>query len=143
MKAFEVVTDLVGNIVDKIFPDKLNEAEKAEAKAKAERIVAETLLMKDGAFRNFVLDYEGKAADLSPTVQIIRSMVRPILTMMFSIVFSWMLLHPIDYKPEQIQVVFWIELIVLGFWFGDKATGNIIPAFAKFVEAKNSANSGK
>ena len=73
------------------------------------------------SFRQFILEYEGRSKDLPRFVQVIRALIRPVLTILISGTYIWGWLHPERFTAEQMAVLKPLALIVLLFWFGDRA----------------------
>ena len=134
---------LVVPILDKFFPDKLNDAQKAQIQAEIENQVAKQALTQDSAFRSFTLALEGKAEDVPNKVKIARAMVRPRLT--YGIVIAFLLYSVAMFLwPPMVGVdgkLFHLELyqsigntlegamyIVLGFYFGSRTVEKFLPA---------------
>lgn len=126
--AFDPVTavvDLIKTGLDKFVPDKMDEKDKIELGQSMERFVASEARSQDSAFRQFVIDYEGAAEDVPKVIVILRALIRP----SFTILVGWL-----DYlffsgatttwDPEAIALLKAINIIVLVFWFGEKALKN-------------------
>lgn len=128
LAAIPIIGDLLGRVIDKIAPDKMSEAEKAQLKVEAEKALRSDEFDTDEAFRKFVLAYEGAATDMPKSIQVIRGLVRPLITYVtngffFYIVWLWFTGGSAD-LPENsdmaIKLVFAVTLLVDGFWFGEK-----------------------
>lgn len=118
----EPVTRLIGTIFDRVIPDKA-----AAEKAKAEFVVqAATMEQTErDAFRQFVVAYEGAGADIHPALQFARGSVRPVLTYFLAGAYVYGFLHPVEFTPEIMQGLFQLNLISLGFWYGERALSNL------------------
>ena len=116
------VLDVVGNIFDRIFPDK-----EQAAKAKQEFMVQSATMEQDQTreFHDFIVAYEGNAASLSPALQLLRGSVRPVLTYSLALLYGYGFIHPSEFTPEQMQGLFQLNLISLGFWYGERALKNL------------------
>lgn len=112
------VLDLAGNVFDRIFPDK---EQAAKAKAEFVRQSAEMDLNQQQQFRDFVTEYEGRAADVHPALQILRGSVRPVLTYALAGLYGYGFLNPGEFSTEQMQGLFQLNLISMGFWYGERA----------------------
>jgi hypothetical protein len=98
----------------------------------------ENALQIDRDFRNFVVEYEGKAADVPPAVQVLRAVIRPLITLWAVLLLSYLMFSDpqtladlgtnLERIPEQIWDIFWI---VFAFWFGGRAVQHIIDKYAK------------
>lgn len=109
-------------VFDRVLPD-------AEAKAKAKADFAMQLTAMDQAdedsFRDFVVAYEGAGDKVHPAIQILRGSVRPILTYCLAGIFAWGFIHPNDIDQGTMQMLFQLNLLSLGFWFGERALKNL------------------
>lgn len=91
------------------------------------RIVQDALTNEASGFRTFFLAYEGSAADQHPVIQILRGLVRPVLTIYLVAMFSWfgyqslyVNIERIDVFNQLMRMTFYMNIVSLGFWFGDK-----------------------
>lgn len=112
------IVSIGDKVIDRMIPDP-----EAAAKAKAE-FAREAALLDQGEvreFHDFVVDYEGKAADVHPALQMLRGSVRPVLTYALAGAYIWGFLHPNTFTPEVMTGLFQLNLISLGFWYGEKA----------------------
>ncbi len=127
LAAIPIIGGLLDNILDKVAKDKVSDDVMEELKQQAQK-----MLMDEGqedlqAFYNFIIDYEGKASEHGKFIQWLRGSVRPILTYVFSgffiyIVFMWMTGENLpDGSLTAVKLVFGINLMTLGFWFGERA----------------------
>jgi len=118
----------LGKILDKI---KMDPADKRKMEAELQTELWSFMQTQEDQFRNFVLDYEGKATDIPRWVLGIRSTVRPFLTYAFSGLWIglavYVFLHSADFTPAQVAQVdqwgdwlFKLVTITLIFWFGEK-----------------------
>lgn len=116
------IIDLVGSVFDRVFPDK----EQAQ-QAKNEFLVksAEMQQTETREFHQFIVDYEGNGADVHPILQVLRGSVRPVLTYALAGLYGWGFVNPTEFTPEQMQGLFQLNLISLGFWYGEKALKNL------------------
>jgi hypothetical protein len=114
--------DLAGNVFDRILPDK-----EAAAKAKAEFIqqAAEMEQADTKEFHDFVVAYEGRGDNVHPVMQMLRGSVRPVLTYTLAGLYGYGFIHPTEFTPEQMQGLFQLNLISLGFWYGERALKNL------------------
>lgn len=110
------------NVLDKVIPD----PEQAE-KAKAEFIkqARELDASEISNFRDFVVAYEGAGDKVHPIIQILRGSVRPILTYFLAGTFVYGFANPTAISPEAMTMLFQLNLLSLGFWFGERALRNL------------------
>lgn len=117
------------DVLRRILPrEKMSEEEIQEA----ERAFEETIKEREDQFNSFVLKHTGEAKDMPRFIQIIRGLVRPIITLsaVFGFFwFSWWLFNNITTitSEQQLGIIREIQVtlksmlvIVLVFWFGDK-----------------------
>jgi hypothetical protein len=119
------VFDLVRTGLDKFVRDKMSEKDKEELSQNMEMFIAKEARSESSAFRDFVVSYEGAAADVPRIIVILRALIRPA----FTILVGWL-----DYlfftgatttwAPEAIAMLKAINIIVLAFWFGERALKN-------------------
>jgi hypothetical protein len=116
------LADLAGKVFDRILPDK-----EAAAKAKADFALQAIQLEQSEiqSFQDFVVKYEGSGDAVSPALQFLRGSVRPILTYVFAGLYGWGFLHPGVFTPEHMQGLFQLNLISLGFWYGERTLKNL------------------
>ncbi len=108
-------------VLNKVFRDKASEAEIKDLELKYEVAMAAEARKKGSDFHSFVVDYEGKAADVPKPIVYLRSSVRPLFTYGVGY-FDWLCFSGgISWTPEQMKLLFAVNLICLGFWFGEKA----------------------
>lgn len=125
--AFDPLTavfDLVKVGVDKFLPDKMSENEKVTLKNQMTMFMMEQSRKAGSEFNNFILDYEGAAKDHGPFIKWIRGAIRPALTIMISGAYIWGWANPAQWTPEQMSLLSPAFLIVLSFWFGERAIKN-------------------
>jgi len=132
--AFDPLTAIM-NVVEKgmdhFLPPSMNEKDKAELKQNMEMFVAKEAHSESSEFRNFVLQYEGSAADyknipfIGPIMMLIRGMVRPICTYgTFYFDFIYFTSITKVWTVEQSKLLAIMNVIVLTFWFGEKILVN-------------------
>jgi len=116
------IVNLVNTGLDKFLSDKMPEADK-EALKKEMQIFAITEARKsDGEFRKFVLDYEGAAKDVPQFVVVVRALIRPAFTILLAYL-DWLFFTgtTAEWPPDAISLLKAVNIIVLGFWFGERA----------------------
>lgn len=114
--------ELAGKAFDRVFPD----PEQA-AKAKAEFAMQASKMEEAdiNSFRDFMLAYEGQGDKVHPYIQILRGSVRPILTYSLAATFVYGYANPTAIDPEAMTMLFQLNLLSLGFWFGERALRNL------------------
>lgn len=135
LNPLEAVKDAATSIIRSVKgdPEKQAEAELKvrELEAKIDEVKGNVLLALMEKFYNFFLQYEGAAKDMPRSIQIVRGLIRPVLTVYVTGVFSWefyylfthvstLKLDQLDILMRAIQITMYPTLLVLGFWFGDK-----------------------
>lgn len=116
----------IGKILDKTL-DRVLPDRDAREKAKAEmiKLSSEIDLKEIKDFQDFMIGYEGKGDQVHWSIQILRGSVRPIMTYFLAAAYVWGFLHPAEFNLEQMQGLFQLNLISLGFWYGERALKNL------------------
>jgi hypothetical protein len=116
------VLNLVNTGLDKFLSDKMPEAEKEALKQQMQFFALSEARKSDGAFRQFVLEYEGAAKDVPQFVVVIRALIRPLFTFLLAYL-DWLFFtgNTSTWHPEAISLLKAVNIIVLGFWFGERA----------------------
>jgi hypothetical protein len=148
MNELTIFSSLIKPVFDGIFKWK-SESDKMEMSKKEfelmrlrltseiELKMAEEMRKPDSDFREFMLDYEGKASEQTPLMRNLRSSVRPVITywaliiislIMFGAVGGAELKTNLDAVPEPLWQIF---LTIFGFWFGGRAAMQIVEAWKK------------
>ena len=80
---------------------------------------------QDGIFREFVLQYEGAAKDVPKIVVLFRSLIRPVFTCAVGY-FDYLYFtgDTVAWTTEAAVLLKAINIIILGFWFGERAIKN-------------------
>lgn len=118
--------------------EKKLEALKEVTEIEFQRYVLENSLEIDKNFRDFVTEYEGAAKDVHSSVQFLRAIIRPLITIWSVGLISYLMFA----NPEVINDVaknmalipdkLWdIFFIVFAFWFGGRAVQHIIDRYTK------------
>lgn len=117
--------DLVKTFANKFLSDKMTEAEKATIAMQAEAFVVTESRNEDSAFRQFVIDYEGDAEKAPRPILWLRSMIRPCFTILVGYL-DWLYFtgNISAWTPEAVGLLKGINIIVLLFWFGERAVKN-------------------
>lgn len=117
-----LLTKIGGRVLDKVIPDpEARERAKQEFSKQAAEIDQQDLQ----SFRDFVIAYEGTGDQVHPVIQILRGSVRPILTYFLAGAFIWGFLHPGSYDAGTTDLLWKLNLISLGFWYGERALKNL------------------
>lgn len=120
IKLGETIIDAGKALIRRKWPDP---AEAAKREKEFAEIVHSIDTEQIAGLRNFILDYEGRAADVHPAMQILRGSVRPVLTYYLVGLLSWAIYAQ---KPlEIIQFVFTLNLLSMGFWYGERALAKL------------------
>ena len=123
--AFDPLTalsNLINKGLDKFVMDK---GEKTRLKQEFEVLVLQETTKKEGIFRQFILEYEGAAKDVPKVIVILRSLIRPLFTCLVGYL-DWMYFSGMttEWGPESVSLLKAINIIVLAFWFGERALTN-------------------
>lgn len=109
-------------VIDKLWPDP---ATAAKAKLEFAREMADVDIEKDKNFRDFVVAYEGRGDQVHPIIQILRGSVRPVLTYVLAAFFLYGFVRPGEVEKETMSLLWQLNLISLGFWYGERALKNL------------------
>jgi len=108
--------------IESKFPDpEEREQAKREWAAQAAQLEASDIQ----GFRDFVVAYEGAGESVHPAIQILRGSVRPVLTYFLAASYVYGFLHPVVFPPEAMDGLWKLNLISLGFWYGERALKNL------------------
>ena len=102
----------------------MSEIEKATLKNQMTMFMMEESRKAGSSFNQFVLDYEGTAKDHGPLIKWIRGIIRPVLTIIISEEHIWGWANPVQWTADQMAMLNPAFLIVLAFWFGERAIKN-------------------
>lgn len=123
--AFDPLTaifDIGKTVLNKILPDKMSEAEKAGVEAAFQSEASKVMLTQDKGFRDFVLDYEGRAKDIPKGLIWIRSAIRPAFTILIGYMdYMYFMAAQGTWEPDKVGLLKAVNLIILFFWFGERA----------------------
>lgn len=96
----------------------------------------------DAEFYSRIKDMEGTAAEIKgipfigPAIVVVRSMLRPFISIFVVLldyqIFSGAWAWNVELKPVFVA----LNILVLGFWFGERMVKNVMPLFTKFMESK-------
>ncbi len=138
MSAISLFTGIVKPVFDGIFRWKADEDKmeitrkefelmQKKLEADIEIRLAEEMRKPESEFRDFMLKYEGSAAEQTPFMRAFRSSVRPVITywsliiitlIMFGAVGGMEMNERLESVPDQLWQIF---LAIFGFWFGGRA----------------------
>jgi len=114
--------DLAGKAFDKLFPDP---EQAAKAKAEFAQQAAQMEQKDIDSFRNFIVAYEGSGDNAHPSIQILRGSVRPLLTYFLAGTYVYGFVNPSAIDKDAMEMLFQLNLLSLGFWFGERALRNL------------------
>lgn len=121
---------IINKAFDKFLPSEMDKATVEKIKAEAEARIMQTALQEEGEFRQFMLEYEGRASDLNPWMASFRASLRPVV--------SYAVYGTVVYMTITAQVIpqgMWhLVLIVTSFWFGERAIRNVAPAIKDLMK---------
>lgn len=122
----------LGNKLVGLIPDKMTEKEKMEFTAVIDRELREFSLdqreksiKEQEQFYDFIDSYEGASKDNPRWVQIIRSLIRPCLTVAIMGAYLFAFMKPNIFTKDQLNMLFPLTLLVLAFWFGERSLKNL------------------
>ena len=116
------IIDLAGDVFDRLIPDKEQAAKLKNEFAQQAASMDQQALQ---GFRDFVVAYEGRGDEVHPWLQILRGSVRPILTYALAGLYGWGFLNPDTFTQDTTAGLFQLNLISLGFWYGERAMKNL------------------
>ena len=116
------IANVVSIGLDKFLPDKMSEQDRETLKRDVQFHLMEQAAKESGAFREFVVAYEGAAKDVPRVVVVFRSLIRPTFTILVGY-FDWLYITAsmAIFTPDAVSLLKAINIIVLGFWFGERA----------------------
>ena len=109
-------------VIDKIWPDPETAA---KAKIELAKEMSNIDLAEDKNFRDFVVAYEGKGDAVHPLIQVLRGSVRPVLTYVLAGFFLYGFVNPDSVNDKTLTLLWQLNLISLGFWYGERALKNL------------------
>lgn len=101
-----------------------------KAKEKARQSMVAEVQKAEGTFRDFIVQYEGAAKDVHVSIQILRGTVRPVLTYFLAGAFIYGFLTR-DFDKDAMEMLWQLNLLSLGFWYGERALKNLGLDFKK------------
>jgi len=120
--------ELLKTGLKRFLPEKMSEADEAEFNATIEN-----------SFRSFTIQYEGAMKDykdvpfIGPVVLLFRGLIRPVFTCLVGYL-DYNFIMGTGYTQAQAELIKAMTLIVLFFWFGERAVKNsgMMDAISKF-----------
>jgi Holin of 3TMs, for gene-transfer release len=109
--------------------------------------LAEEMRKPESEFRDFMLKFEGSAAEQTPFMRGLRSSVRPVITYWSLIIITLIMFGPLDGAdleknlssiPDPLWQIF---LAVFGFWFGGRAAMQVAEKWKEGDVKKQEAES--
>ena len=111
-----------------------------KAKEKAKRDMEREVQKAETSFRDFVVAYEGRGDQVHWTIQILRGSVRPVLTYLLAGAFIYGFLTR-NVSDDNMEMLWQLNILSLGFWYGERAAKNLGFNFAKKKEQENAKSS--
>ena len=112
------ILGIADKVLDRVIPDP-----EARAKAKLEFAQQASKLGREDIkeFHEFVVQYEGAGEKVHPVIQILRGSVRPVLTYALAGAYIYGFMNPATFTPDVMSGLFNLNIISLGFWYGNRA----------------------
>ena len=111
-------------ILNKFVADKVPEGERLKLSQDFELAMLREATNAEGAFRDFLLKYEGEAKDMPYLIQVVRAIIRPAFTIAVGYWDYLYFTEAVAWPVEKVALLKAINLIVLVFWFGERAISN-------------------
>lgn len=144
------ITDRALDIIEKQFPGKLGPQEKAQLTLELKNLDHERELAAERAgqeameaLNRRIADYEGTAKEIKdmwligPVIILLRSMFRPVAS--YATIwmdFSYFTKDGAGWPEGSAGLLLAINLIVLGFWFGERTIKNLMPLFLAWLDKR-------
>ena len=117
--------DLVKTFANKFLRDKMSEEDQKKLELEAEAFVMKEARKVDSSFRQFVVEYEGAAKDVPRVIVVFRALIRPAFTVLVGYLdYLFFTGATSAWDPEAIALLKSVNIIVLMFWFGERAVVN-------------------
>ena len=123
LNPFEIITDLIKVGLDKFVPDKMDEADKKQLESNMVQFVSNQAFQQNSDFRKFIVEYEGAAKDVPVVIVYFRSLIRPIFTCLVGYL-DFLYFTSTTMTGDQADLLKAVNIIVLTFWFGERAITN-------------------
>ena len=116
------IMNLIDKGLDKFMMDK---GQKEKLASEMTVFAMQESTKADGIFREFIIKYEGAAKDVPRLIVYLRALIRPLFTIATGY-FDWLYFtgDMTDWNPDAVGLLKAINVIVLIFWFGEKAVTN-------------------
>jgi hypothetical protein len=128
------IVDLGKKVIPRFVPDK-NAAQQMEHELKT--ALLEEAAKENSDFRKFMLAYEGAASEHGWFIKWLRGSVRPVLTYIFAGLFIASFLNYVPVSNLRFDMLYKILMIVLAFWFGERAVKNVLPFIGDAMGKRN------
>lgn len=121
-------------VIDKAIPDP---EQSAKAKAEFAQQAAQLDQEANADFQEFIVAYEGRGDAVHPFIQGLRGSVRPVITYALAAAFIWGFSQPEAIGDGALDLLFKLNLLSLGFWYGERALKNLGLNISKLPGAKD------
>ena len=118
------IIDAGKTVLDKFVADKMSDSERMHLTNAFELDMRREAGKEQSSFRDFVVAYEGAAEDVPKIIQIIRSLIRPAFTCLVGYLDWHYFTNSASFTDDQSSLLMAVNIIVLGFWFGERALTN-------------------
>jgi len=117
------IMNLIDKGLDKFVMDK---GQKEKLSADMRLFALQEATKQDGIFRDFIVKYEGAAKEVPKLIVYLRSLIRPLFTIMIGYIdFQFFVgTESAIWSPEKMGLLKAINVIILFFWFGERAVTN-------------------
>lgn len=123
LNPFEVITGLIKTGLDKFIGDKMDEGDKKQLEADMVQFVSNQAFQQNSDFRKFIVEYEGAAKDVPKLIVYFRSLIRPVFTVLVGYL-DFLYFTSLTMTGDQADLLKAVNIIVLTFWFGERAITN-------------------
>lgn len=139
-----IASQIIETVKD-YFPPSLSDKERKQIEMAIEQSARDYELkikslaaQEDENFRDFMIKYEGKQKDNTKFIQVIRGLVRPLITYAVDICYLYAFMSPLSFTHDQMKTLFPLVIIVNAFWFGDRLIqkSGILDILSKKKEGK-------
>jgi hypothetical protein len=132
--SFDPITagiETVKEVIKRIWPEPMTEEQEAKVDAAL-----------NTSFRSFILEYEGRMVDykgvkfFGPLLILIRGAIRPGFTIADAYWLNAYFLGVGEWPTEKVMLLKIVTVLVLIFWFGERAVKYVMPLLTRFMEVK-------
>ena len=113
---------VVSKVIERALPDPKDQN---KAKLLITKELNKAEFQKEKVFRDFVVAYEGTANEIPKIILYLRSSVRPLLTYVLVGLFVYGFLNPDKVNDTTFKMLYQLNIISLGFWYGERALKNL------------------